>query len=302
MLRITLRELEVFSAVCHCGSISAAADRLGLSQSAASTALAELERRLGVPLFDRIGKRVQANEHSRYLQPRVLDLLQQARALEDTFSSSAPSRLRIAASHTIGNYVLPALLETLLGEAPNDQYEMEIGNSQAVMTAIQESHADIGLIEAPLSNRNVVTERWLNDAMVVYARADHPLADRTPTCTELAGANWIVREQGSGVRQTMEAQLLPALGHLNVGLELGSGTAIRETILRGMGITCGSRRAVERELADGTFAEIRVPDLTLRRHFYIAWHAEKRLTAGAERLRRVCHALAAAEAGQAACA
>ena len=70
--------------------------------------------------------------------------------------------------------------------------------------------------------------------------------------------------------------------------------------LRGMGITCGSRRVVERELADGTFAEIRVPDLTLQRHFYIAWHAEKRLTAGAERLRRVCHALAAAEAGQAA--
>ena len=86
MLRITLRELEVFSAVCNFGSISAAADSLGLSQSAASTALAELERRLGTPLFDRIGKRVQANEHSRYLQPRALDLLQQARALEDTFN------------------------------------------------------------------------------------------------------------------------------------------------------------------------------------------------------------------------
>lgn len=302
MLRITLRELEVFSAVFRCGSISAAADSLGLSQSAASTALAELERRLDVPLFDRIGKRVQANEHSRYLQPRALDLLQQARALEDTFNAGAPSRLRIAASHTVGNYVLPALLEALLHEAPNDHFEMEIGNSQAVMNAIQESSADIGLIEAPLSDRNVVTERWLADDMVVFARADHPLAGRNPTHEELAAARWIVREKGSGVRQSMEALLLPALGRLNVVLELGSGTAIRETILSGMGITCASRRAVERELANGTFAEIRLPELTLRRHFFIAWHAEKRLTAGAERLRRVCHTLAAAEAGQAACA
>ncbi len=292
MLRITLRELEVFAAVCQCGGISAAAEQLGLSQSAASTAIAELERRLGAPLFDRIGKRVLLNEHSRYLHPRALDLLVQAQALESTFSNKVPSRLRIAASHTIGNYLVPALLQMLLTDSPDDQFTMEIGNSQAVMAAVQESRADIGLIEAPLSDRHLVTECWLEDEMVLYARADHPFTSHCPSLKELAGARWIVREQGSGVRQSMESLLLPALGHLNVALELGSGTAIREAILRGMGISCTSRRALADDLKNGHFAEIRLPNLPLHRHFFLVWHAEKRLTTGAERLRQACHAFA----------
>jgi len=291
MLRITLRELEVFAAIGRTGRITAAGDELGLSRSASSGAIAELERRLGVALFDRIGRRVVLNEHGRYLLPRALDLLRQANELERTYIAGPPSRLRIAASLTIGNYVLPGLLAPLMGENAAHRYEVEIGNSHKVMAMILDCRADIGLIEAPLTDSHLVSEVWLRDEMVIYARADHPFTRRAPSREELAAAPWILRESGSGVRQTLEAILLPHLGSFNVTLELGSGEAIRESLRLGMGITCSSRRAARRELEAGEFATIALEGVTLERRFYIVWHAERTLTAGAERLRTACHEL-----------
>ena len=290
MLRITLRELEVFAAIGRSGQITAAGEQLGLSQSASSGALAELERRLGVALFDRIGRRVALNEHGRYLLPRALDLLRQAAELETAFAGGPPSRLRVAASLTIGNYVLPGLLAPLMAEDPTHRYEVEIANSRSVMAMVLDCRADIGLIEAPLSNSQLISELWLPDEMVIYARADHPFTRQPPSREALADAPWILRESGSGVRRTLESIVLPHLGRFNVALELGSGEAIRESVRLGMGITCSSRRAVRRELASGEFAVITLPGLVLERRFYIVWHAERTLTAGAERLRTACHA------------
>ncbi|MCB5194850.1 LysR family transcriptional regulator [Deefgea salmonis] len=288
MLKITLRELEVFVAISQAGQVTAAGAALGLSQSAMSGAIGELERRLGVTLFDRIGRRVTLNEHGRYLLPRALNMLQQATDLETVYQQGAPSRLKIAASLTIGNYVLPALLAPLM-QVANTRYEVEIGNSPAVMKMLLDCKADIGLIEAPLTHSNLMCELWLKDEMVIFCHPDHPLAGTTPSPTELAQCAWILRESGSGVRQSLETMLLPHLGAINVVLELGSGEAIREAIRLNMGISCGSRRAITRELATGTFATIHLKNHALERRFFIVWHAEKQLTAGAERLRLACH-------------
>lgn len=291
MLHITLRELEVFAAITRTGRITAAGAALGLSQSATSGAVAELERRLGVTLFDRIGRRVVLNEHGRYLLPKALDVLKQATDLEQTYTAVSPCRLKIAASLTIGNYVLPALLAALMAENDAHRYEVEIGNSYAVMAMLLDCRADIGLIEAPMTDSHLISELWLRDEMVIYARADHAFIQQPPSRESLANAPWIMRERGSGVRQTLESTLLPHLGGLNVALELGSGEAIREAIRLGMGITCASRRAVRRELESGEFAAITLQGANLERRFYIVWHAERQLSTGAERLRTACHEL-----------
>jgi DNA-binding transcriptional LysR family regulator len=291
MLRITLRELEVFTAISRTGTITSAGRELGLSQSATSGAIAELERRLGVTLFDRVGRRVVMNEHGRYLLPKALDMLQQASVLEQVYIDGAPSRLTIAASLTIGSYVLPALLAPLMTESDEHRYEVSIANSHVVMSKLLDCQADIGLIESPLSDSHLVSELWLKDKMVVYARADHPFIKTPPSLEALAATPWVLREKGSGVRQTMETMLLPRLGRLNVALELGSGEAIREAIRLNLGISVASRRAVRRELASGEFAEIPVEGVNLERRFYMVWHGEKRMTAGAERLLNACRQL-----------
>ncbi|WP_373974714.1 LysR family transcriptional regulator [Chitinibacter sp. SCUT-21] len=289
MLKMTLRELEVFCAINHTGSVTAAAEQLGLSQSAASGALAELERRLGCTLFDRIGRRVVLNEHGRFLLPRAQELLGQAIDLESSYTAGAPSRLHIAASLTIGNFVLPSLLGELMQARPEDRYEVAIGNSQQVVDLLLDSRADIGLIEAPISHRQLVNELWLSDEMAIFARADHPLAQQEPNLSDLAATPWIMREPGSGVRQMLESMLLPHLGGINILLELGSGEAVREAVRLGLGISCGSKRAIARELACGEFVMIPLPNIPMLRRFYLVWHAEKRLTSGAERLRAACH-------------
>lgn len=291
MLRITLRELEVFAAISATGRITAAGEALGLSQSATSGAVAELERRMGVALFDRIGRRVVLNEHGRYLLPKALDVLKQAIDLEQTYIAGPPCRVKIAASLTIGNYVLPALLASLMAGNDTHRYEVRIGNSHTVMAMLLDCRADIGLIEAPLTDSRLVSELWLRDEMVIYARADHPFIQHPPSRESLANASWIMREIGSGVRQTLESILLPHLGGMNVALELGSGEAIREAIRLGMGIACASRRAVHRELESGEFATIALHGVILERRFYMAWHAERHLSTGAERLRTACHEL-----------
>jgi DNA-binding transcriptional LysR family regulator len=291
MLKMTLRELEVFCAINRTGGVTTAADALGLSQSAASGALAELERRLGVNLFNRIGRRVVLNEHGRYLLPRAEELLAQAQDLENNYNDGAPSRLHIAASLTIGNFVLPGLLGQLMQARPEDRYDVAIGNSQQVIERLLDSRADIGLIEAPITHRQLVSERWLSDEMTIFARFDHPLAQKTPSLSELAATPWIMREPGSGVRKMLEAMLLPHLGGMNLLLELGSGEAVREAVRLGLGISCGSKRAIAQELERGEFAAIPLPNIPMERRFYIVWHAEKRLTAGAERLRMACHAI-----------
>ncbi|MGL4996981.1 MAG: LysR family transcriptional regulator [Deefgea sp.] len=287
---MTFRELEVFCAINRTGGVTAAADALGLSQSAASGALAELERRLGVNLFDRIGRRVVLNEHGRYLLPRAEELLGQAQELENNYGDGAPSRLHIAASLTIGNFVLPSLLGQLMQSRPEDRYDVAIGNSQHVVERLLDSRADIGLIEAPITHRHLVSERWLSDEMTIFARFDHPMVQHAPSMSELAATPWIMREPGSGVRKMLEAMLLPHLGGMNLLLELGSGEAVREAVRLGLGISCGSKRAITRELERGEFATIPLRNIPMERRFYIVWHAEKRLTAGAERLRTACHA------------
>ncbi|SFN60859.1 DNA-binding transcriptional regulator, LysR family [Formivibrio citricus] len=288
MLKITFRELEVFAAIHRTGGITTAGVELGLSQSATSSAIAELERRLGVNLFDRVGRRVLLNEHGRYFLPKALDILRQAGDLELIYANGAPSRLKIAASLTIGNYILPTLLARLRIENPAARYEATIGNSQSVVASLLECRADIGLIESSLVDSHLASELWLRDEMVIYCRADHPFTRKTPSYHELASAPWILREKGSGVRQSLETMLLPALGSFNVNLELGSGEAIREAVRQGAGIACASRRAVQRELESGEFATITLGNVNLERRFFIAWHAEKSLTTGAEQFRAAC--------------
>ncbi|QLI81855.1 LysR family transcriptional regulator [Chitinibacter fontanus] len=295
MLKLTLRELEIFVAICQASAVGAAGQKLGLSQSATSGALSELERRLGVQLFDRVGRGVVLNEQGRYLLPKAMDMLQQAQELEANFINGVTGRLRVAASLTIGNYVMPRLLERWLALAPQAQIELEIVNSRTVLRRLLDCRADLGFIEAPYSDPQLVTERWLNDELIVYTRADHPLVGQPTDLTALARSPWILREPGSGVRRMLESMLLPHLGSINVLLELGSGEAIREAVRGGLGIACASRRAIARELASGEFAILPTPGLNLMRQFHLVWHAERRLGGSADQLRSLCHQLLAEE-------
>jgi len=298
MLKLTLHELEVFVAISQSGTMRAAGQQMGLSQSAASAPLAELERRLGTQLFNRVGRGIVLNEYGRALLPRAMNMLQQAYELESDFSLATVSHLRIASSQTIGNVLMPGLLQALIQQLPAIRCELDIINSELVIERLLECRVDFGLIEAPYTDPRLVFEPWLEDELVVYACAGHPLSMSLPDMATLSRAAWILREQGSGVRRVLESRLLPQLGSINVLLELGSGEAINEAVRCGLGISCASRRSLSRELQRGEFVVLPTPGVDLSRQFSLVWHAERQLSMAAERLRRICHERAQESSGK----
>ncbi|MDP9968971.1 DNA-binding transcriptional LysR family regulator [Variovorax paradoxus] len=276
-LRLNLRQLEVFVATARGGSTRAAADRIARSQSAASTSLADLEAALGVELFDRIGRRLLLNESGRALLPKAQALIDQAADVQALFTDEYAAPLRVAASFTIGEYLLPSLVAQWTQLHPKSQIQLRIGNTSEVVAAVAGLDVDVGFIEGAQTHSDLVTRPWLADEMVIVAAPTHPLAGRLATAGQLADATWVLREHGSGTRQIADEWLLKHLGQVRVGFELGSTEAIKRVVAASDGLGCLSRHAVTQSVADGHLVELqtRLPKAT--RKLAIVLHREKRL-------------------------
>ncbi|HYP83536.1 LysR family transcriptional regulator [Variovorax sp.] len=276
-VRLTIRQLEVFSAIARGGSTRAAADQVARSQSAASNALAELEGTLGVPLFDRVGKRLVLNENGRALLPHAAGIVEQASQTQALFSETHPAALRLAASYTIGEYLLPELMAGWKKAHAASRIQLRITNTHEVLEAIAAFDADVGFIEGQHTHPDLVLRRWRSDTMVVVASPKHPLAGRRPSLAQLAVSNWILREAGSGTREASDRWLLRQLDEVRVDLELGSNEAVKRTVALGLGLGCLSRHTVADAIGQGWLVELKTPLTELRRTLSIAVHRSKTL-------------------------
>jgi DNA-binding transcriptional LysR family regulator len=275
-LRLTLRQLEVFAATAREGSTRAAAGRIARSQSAASAALADLEAAIGTQLFDRIGRRLVLNEDGRALLAKSVSLVDQAAELQSMFSSEHRAPLRIAASFTTGEYLLPELVLKWKQDSPEARARLIIGNTTDVIAAVVGFDADVGFIEGRQTHPDLAVHRWLSDEMVIVAAPTHPLAGRMAGVRELAEAGWVLREEGSGTREATNDWLGRRVGPLNIELELGSSHAIKRVVASGVGIGCMSRYAVADALADGSLVELKTTLPKNSRALSIVLHRERR--------------------------
>jgi DNA-binding transcriptional LysR family regulator len=276
-LRYSLKQLEVFVAIAQGGSARSAADRVARSQSAASSALAELEGTLGVLLFDRIGRRLVLNENGRALLPGALALLDHAAELQALFTDEHAAPLRVAASFTIGEYLLPDLIASWQALHAGSLVRLAIANTSEVIAAVINMDADLGFIEGPQTHPDLRVKTWLDDELVVVTAPGHPLAKGKVSKAQLAGATWILRELGSGTRQASDEWLINHLGHVNVGFELGSTEAIKRLAAAGTGVACVSRRVVADELASGRLSELNTTLPHSRRRLAMVMRRDKRL-------------------------
>ncbi len=311
MSRVTLRQLQVFAAVARLGSTAAAGTAVSLSQSATSSALNELERMLGLRLFDRAGKRIALNDNGRALLPRALALLDGALGFEAAArdTSDQVQSLRIGASTTIGNYVLPALLGQFLADrqwrAPSWRSSVAIGNTAEICRAVAAFELDVGLIEGPCPEPALIVTPWMQDQLVIVAAPAHeliggargsagarpsggarpardaPAAASAPVISTkmLRSAVWLLREPGSGTRQATDMALLPYLRSYSRQIELGSTEAIKHAAAANLGLACLSRLAVADSLAAGRLVEVATTLPRLRRQCYVVTHRAKQVTA-----------------------
>lgn len=275
-LKLTLRELEVLVAVADAGSVTQAASQLAMTQSAASQALATLETQLSVQLFDRVGRKLILNEHGRLLLPNARAMLDTARAAEQLFEGTAA--LRLGASTTIANYLLPQALARFLDTYPTARIELEVANTCDIVSSVASFAVDVGFIEGPCHHPDLHVSSWMTDELTVFVSSNHPLANRKLTLSDLATASWILRETGSGTRTEVERLLLPEIGALPVTMEIGNSEAIKHLVAAGLGISCLSRRVIADQLAQGTVVAINAPLPPLRRTLYRVTHKDKVIT------------------------
>jgi len=283
MLHLTLRQLEIFCAVAQTGSTVAAAQAVSLSQSATSSALQLLEQALGSQLFERAGRQLVLNDAGRALLPQALSMLEQARAIEQAFSvqgQGLPVRLRVAASTTIGSYVLPAVLAAFARSHPQVAVDLQIANTREVAEAVQALEVDLGLIEGASHWPGLEVQPWLRDELVIVSAPHDPLvaaAQAKPVgAAMLRQAHWLLREAGSGTREMVEHALLPRLHQLPATATLGSSEAIARCVAQGMGISCLPQVLVQHLVDAGALVVLPTALPRMWRHFSLLQRAGKR--------------------------
>ncbi len=288
-MRITLRQLAIFTAVADAGSTSAAAQRVALSQSATSAALNELEAVLDARLFDRVGSRLVLNDTGRGLLPQARAVLDGAAGIELAFGlggapgeAGAPALLRVGASTTIGNYLLPTLIAAWRRTRPDAHVDVEIANTGAIAAAVARMEVDIGLIEGPCHEPDVVAQAWREEELVIVCAPSHALLRGDPArrlnVATLRQAAWLLREPGSGTREAVEQALQPHLHQLQEGLHFGGTEAIKQAAVEGLGFTCLSLFAVQDLVTLGRLVRVRTTLPRLARRFWLIHHRRKQFS------------------------
>lgn len=289
-MRYTLRQLEVFLAIAHQQNVSKAAQALNLSQSAASSALKELEEQFDVLLFDRIGKRLQLNEQGRLIRPKAERLLAQAMDLQHTLLKHTDvGHLKIGATLSIGNYLAVNIMAEMMRQQPTANISLEVANTEVISQKVLNYALDIGLIEGELQHSDLDVIPWKDDELVLFCSPSHPFAKKKALKDEdLLSTNWILREAGSGTRQAFERAMHGILPDLNVAHELQHTEAIKRAVEANLGIGCLSKITLVDAFKRGSLVRLEAPQRDFERQFYFILHKQKFRSAGIEQWMELC--------------
>lgn len=282
-MSVSLRQLQVFVAVAQEKTITAASALLYLSKPAVSMAITELENQLGHKLFERVNNRLILNEHGRRLLPLADELLTRTDEITKVLNSDKEltGHLRIGASDTIGNQLVPFLLRDFRTESHHVDQTLVISNSQSIIDRILAFELDIGLIEGQgenkhyLENEDLKIVPWLSDEMCIVCTVDHPLARREEiTLFDLENHAWLLRETGSGTREHFLSRLAPRLENWSVAFELRTTEAIINCAAAGLGLAYLSTLAARHAVANKRLHKLTLP-LDLRRQYWLVHHKSK---------------------------
>ncbi|CAB1129094.1 RuBisCO operon transcriptional regulator [Candidatus Hydrogenisulfobacillus filiaventi] len=251
----SLHQLRIFQTVARRMSFSRAAEDMIVSQPAVSIHIKNLERQLGLPLFEKVGRRIvltEAGERLLHYSQRIFALLDETVEAMRVLAGGQEGRLEVAADTTAGVYVVPAYLGSFRRLHPGIAISLEVTNRTAAVERLllREDLAVIG--QVPEQADELVATPFLVNELVVIAGPDHRLAGqhRIPL-QELEQETFLLREPGSGTRATAERFFAEAGVRLRAGMELGSNSAIKQAVANGLGIAVIPRRAIALELEAG---------------------------------------------------
>ena len=276
---MTLEQLRIFVAVAERQHLTEAARALNLSPSAVSSAIAALEGRHRVPLFDRVGRNIVLNPAGEAFLGQARLVLASMDAAQTTLadlSGLERGRLSIHASQTIASYWLPPRLKTFHDAHPGIELDVAFGNTAQTAQAVAEGRAELGFVEGeidePVLSRQAIGQEHLS----LVVAPDHIWAKGSTSTFDLTSTAWVLREAGSGTRSVFEAWMVKqglSLAELEVAMVLPGNEAVRSAVEAGVGAGVMSRSVAQLGVARGALVEISA-DLPVR-DFHLLRHKQR---------------------------
>lgn len=257
------RRLQVFHTVARLLSFTKAAETLHMTQPAVTFQVRQLEEYFNTRLFDRTHNRISLTEAGarvfEYADKIFIIYSEMENAVRD-LTGEVSGVLMIGASTTIAEYMLPALLGDFKAKYPDVNIRLQVANTDGIVSMIENNVIDLGVVEAPVTNKNLVVEKCRSDHMVLAVPPGHPLAsEKIIPISRLTEFPYICREEGSGTREVMFEALAQEgidASNMNMVMELGSPEAVKGAVEADMGISILSRATINKELMLGTLVAV----------------------------------------------
>lgn len=287
-MKIDLRQLEMLEAVTRLGTLTLAADELNVTQPAISSQMRNLEDQIGMPLFERDGRRVRLTEagksvahHARRVGQILEDIREDLRQFKDVDQGS----LRIAVVST-ANYFIPEDIATFRKAYPGVEITLRVANRDEILDIMAANEADLAITGQPPDDADLVARPFKDNPLVVIAPTDHPLAGRQDIQpSDLAKYPFVVRELGSGTRRVMERAFLDHGLECRAECVLSSNEAVKQAVQAGMGLAVISRQTIDLELETGRLTMLQSDDLALKRQWFLLYRNYRRLSPAALQFR-----------------
>lgn len=281
VIETNYHHLRLFQATARAGHVGRAAEALHVSQPAVSKQLAELERALGIALFDRVGRRLRltpAGELALAYTDQIFGLTDDLhRALGD-LKGLRRGRLLLGSSTTVGEYVLPRIMGRFQKAHPGVELVLEIANTAQILERVVRHTFDLGFVGTAVQHEAVEVEPFVSDEVVVICGPQEPLGKKASVSpAALQQRSFVVREAGSATRTTGEAEAARLGIRLKVTMALGSNDAVKAAVSAGLGLGLLSRHAIQSELRAGELRVVRVRGWRGQRQLSIIYSRGRRL-------------------------
>jgi DNA-binding transcriptional LysR family regulator len=273
--------LELLVGIDDLGSLGAAGRALGMAQPNASRAIRQLERRFGMALVERSPRGSTLTAQGTVIVHWARQVLADLERLLDAAAVLRVERdaqLTVASSMTVAEYLMPEWLGRFRQLNPDVKIHLQVFNSMQVFERVTDASCDLGFVEGPSVPEQLNKITVARDRLVVVVHPSHPWArKRRPlTMAELAATPLLVREPGSGTRRTLDLAL-QEFDRPAPLLELGSGAAIRTSVIGGLGPAVLSTLAIGDAVASGQLRLVDVEGLDLKRTLHAVWRPPRKL-------------------------
>ena len=263
--------LKIFVAVVEHKNFSRAAEELYLSQSSVSLQIKNLENELGTKLINRSSNHLELTQSGEIFYgyaKNILLLYDKAKEKIDQLSNVVTGGLKVGASYTIGEYILPFVVAEFAAQYPKVKIETSIANTEEIIHAFRANHLDIALVEGEVNHSDFVIHHLMEDEIILVVPNRHVLARlQIVTADNLQDQVWILRESGSGTRAFSDKLIKDRGIQVQKSYIFGSGQAVKQAVIAGLGIALVSSWIVRQELKTRELTAVRIKGKRLTRSF-----------------------------------